>query len=90
MNLREKFFNLKIIVIGCSNNSNPCVIEQSLTESVAEQCKTICDDFAIGFAEWVDNKTVQISKGEWANWQEDAKSCLTSKELLQIYKDIQK
>lgn len=55
-----------------------------------DKLETICDDFAIGFAEWVDNKTVQISKGEWANWQEDAKSCLTSKELIQIYKDIQK
>lgn len=62
----------------------------SVSKKYVNELETICDDFAIGFAEWVDNKTVQISKGEWANWQEDAKSCLTSKELLQIYKDIQK
>ena len=43
-------------------------------------------NISIGFAEWCDNNTTQISKGEWGNFQENAESTLTTTELLQIYK----
>jgi len=45
------------------------------------------DDFAIGFAEWCDETTTQVSKGEWANWLPDAKNCLSTKELLEQFKN---
>ena len=52
----------------------------------ADKCESIADDFAIGFAEWCDDKASQISHGEWTNFLPNAKNCLTSKELLEIYK----
>lgn len=52
----------------------------------AYKCVEIADDFAINFAEWCDNKASQISPGEWTNFLPNAKNCLTSKELLEIYK----
>jgi hypothetical protein len=44
------------------------------------------EEFAIGFAEWCDETSTQVSKGEWANWLPDAKNCFSTKELLEIYK----
>lgn len=45
------------------------------SDLIIDECETICDEFAIGFAEWIidtDKKPI----GEF-----------TIKELLQIYKD---
>ena len=55
-------------------------------EETKEQCVEIAEGFAIGFAEWCDKTTTQVSKGEWGNWLPIAKYCLSTKELLEIYK----
>ena len=63
-----------------------------LIENFIEQAKIIekqqQDEFAIGFAEWCDETTTQVSKGEWGNWLPIAKYCLSTKELLEIYKKL--
>ena len=46
-----------------------------------DKLETICDEFAIGFAEWIDVQIIENPKMYYDN---------TTKELLQIYKDIQK
>ena len=51
-----------------------------------DQLEKVADNHAIEFAEWCDNKASQISHGEWTNFLPNAKNCLTSKELLEIYK----
>jgi len=54
--------------------------------SVVNRCEKIAEDFAIGFAEWVNFRTVQITKSEWGNWLPNAQVNLSTKELLEIYK----
>lgn len=89
MNLEEKFFNLKITVIGCNKNSNPCVINQSLTKSVSEQCVQICDEFAVGFQNFIDGNCMCLMiDGEYKGKRmllQDQKYYTTT-ELLEIYK----
>ena len=45
------------------------------TKEQATECEKIADDFAIGFADWCDN----LSINQWSD--------KTTKELLQIYKE---
>ena len=66
----------------------PNYIPKEIFEQAIEMEKESQDDFAIGFAEWCDETTTQVSKGEWGNWLPIAKYCLSTKELLEIYKKI--
>ena len=74
MKLREQFKNILF------------VYEIAREESKIDRCEQIADNYVIGFAEWCDDKASQISHGEWTNFLPNAKNCLTSKELLEIYK----
>lgn len=62
-------------------------ITQELFLEAKEMEKQQQDELAIEFAEWCDSKTTQVSKGEWANWINDAKNCFSSKELLEKFKN---
>lgn len=61
-------------------------VEIPLYDHELKGIEKVADEFAIGFAKWCDNKASQISHGEWTNFLPNAKNCLTSKELLEIYK----
>ena len=62
-------------------------LEYGYNKELSIQCAIICDEFAIGFLDFAKNKT------DYDAWDSkfDYKGVLyNSKELLQIYKDIQK
>lgn len=60
----------------------------SVSKKYVNELETICDDFAIGFAEWLSIKGFKEYSNGWASLTD--KKNYTTKELLQIYKDIQK
>jgi hypothetical protein len=51
----------------------------------AEECVEIADEFAIGFADWVGQNTINYSSGKF-RMKTLKPTLFTSKELLEIYK----
>lgn len=49
------------------------------------QCEQVADEFAIGFAEWVGQNTINYSSGKF-RMKTLKPTLFTSKELLEIYK----
>ena len=49
------------------------------------KCEVIADEFAIGFAEWVGQNTINYSSGKF-RMKTLKPTLFTSKELLEIYK----
>jgi uncharacterized protein YwqG len=82
--LRDQFFKLKITVLGCSDRLNPCLITQTLTETISEQCEQITDDFAVKFAEFLRAKTANTKGGGYKLFSDGEQ--YTLKELLQHFK----
>jgi hypothetical protein len=76
MNLRDKF--------------SKADKESILTQTLGVKCEKIADDYAIEFIEWCGLRTVQITKSEWSNWLPNADGSLSTKELLQIFKNEKK
>jgi hypothetical protein len=74
MTLKEKLFN------AVFDNA-----WEFKTENVIPQCEKIADEFAIGFAEWVGQNTINYSSGKF-RMKTLKPTLFTSKELLEIYK----
>ena len=51
----------------------------------AKECEQIADEFAIGFADWVGQNTINYSSGKF-RMKTLKPTLFTSKELLEIYK----
>ena len=49
------------------------------------KCEQVADEFAIGFAEWVGQNTINYSSGKF-RMKTLKPTLFTSKELLEIYK----
>ena len=56
---------------------------------VADKCEEIADEFAIGFANWVNKVSYRSFDGNWYLTQEDEDIKKTTEELLEIYKKEQ-
>ena len=52
----------------------------------AKQCALIAEDFAIGFAEWIENYTYHKKHNVWIKNDSLTVGKTTTKELLEIYK----
>lgn len=52
----------------------------------ASKCENVADEFAIGFADWVGQNTINYSSGKF-RMKTLKPTLFTSKELLEIYKD---
>ena len=50
-----------------------------------DECEKVADEFAIGFAEWVGQNTINYSSGKF-RMKTLKPTLFTSKELLEIYK----
>jgi hypothetical protein len=50
-----------------------------------DKCEQIADEYAIGFAEWVGQNTINYSSGKF-RMKTLKPTLFTSKELLEIYK----
>jgi hypothetical protein len=84
MTLKEKFEDVEWI------NEDSGIAHGIENEKGLEECEEIADDYAIEFIEWCGLRTVQITKSEWSNWLPNADGSLSTKELLQIFKNEKK
>ena len=76
MTLKEKFHQWL--------RTEPFNLRDAVTLREA-QCEVIADEFAIGFAEWVGQNTINYSSGKF-RMKTLKPTLFTSKELLEIYK----
>jgi hypothetical protein len=79
MTLKEKLYDEYIWT------TEPIVEAEEVSESVDKMVK-IADEFAIGFAEWVGQNTINYSSGKF-RMKTLKPTLFTSKELLLIYKE---
>jgi hypothetical protein len=56
------------------------------TSEWESECEKVADEFAVGFAEWVGQNTINYSSGKF-RMKTLKPTLFTSKELLEIYKD---
>ena len=82
MKLKEKFDK-----ISCSDCDMPyCDIKCTILKpSELNRLEQIADEFAIGFADWVGQNTINYSSGKF-RMKTLKPTLFTSKELLEIYK----
>ena len=83
MTLKEKF---KERLYNQSHDDSECLrIKFENIDKVIDSQEKVTDEFAIGFAEWVGQNTINYSSGKFR--MKTLKPILfTSKELLEIYK----
>lgn len=62
-----------------------CYNDEPLKYDHENKCVKIADEFAIGFAEWVGQNTINYSSGKF-RMKTLKPTLFTSKELLEIYK----
>lgn len=76
MKIREKFNSLVPEEFG------------GMQEPTLTECEKIADEFAISFAEWVDDNYFRMGRtnlwSESTDWENNIK--ITTKELLEIFK----
>jgi hypothetical protein len=83
MTLIEKFLPRMYCFMGSGILSN--TYDESVAEGNATECEKIADEFAIGFADWVGQNTINYSSGKF-RMKTLKPTLFTSKELLEIYK----
>ena len=82
--MKNKFLEQKVSVLF-TENSIPTKVHANMDLRSAENLEKIADEFAIGFAEWCDNKGyTQVGNNFWKSLNDEYGK--TSKELLEIYK----
>jgi hypothetical protein len=62
-----------------------CYNDEPLKYDHENKCVKIADEFAIGFADWVGQNTINYSSGKF-RMKTLKPTLFTSKELLEIYK----
>jgi hypothetical protein len=83
MTLKEKF---KEKLYNQSHDDSECLrIKFENIDKVIDSQEKIADEFAIGFAEWVGQNTINYSSGKF-RMKTLKPTLFTSKELLEIYK----
>lgn len=75
MTLKEKFRD-KILSF----------LNDNMKEQNAINCEKIADEFAIGFAEWIENYTYHKKYNVWIKNDSLTVGKTTTKKLLEIYK----
>jgi hypothetical protein len=83
MTPKEKF---KERLYNQSHDDSECLrIKFENIDKVIDSQEKIADEFAIGFAEWVGQNTINYSSGKF-RMKTLKPTLFTSKELLEIYK----
>lgn len=84
MTLIQKLNDSIITNINIVESENKMCYDYNHLE-LAESCEVIADEFAIGFAEWIGQNTINYSSGKF-RMKTLKPNLFTSKELLEIYK----
>lgn len=84
MTLIQKLNDSIITNINIVESENRMFYDYNHLE-LAEFCEVIADEFAIGFADWVGQNTINYSSGKF-RMKTLKPTLFTSKELLEIYK----